>query len=86
MHSTDISKLRQYVEKIENLESEKTEIAEQIADVFTMAKSDGFDTKIMKRVLKIKKMKTEDRISEDLTLDTYLLALGLIEDENRVTG
>lgn len=78
MHSSDANKLRQYIEKIENLEVEKTEVQEQIAEVFGQAKSDGFDTKIMKKVLKLRKMKEEDRENEDLILDTYLMALGMI--------
>jgi uncharacterized protein (UPF0335 family) len=77
MHSGDVNKLKQYIDKIENLENEKTEIQEQISDVFGQAKSDGFDTKIMKKVLKLKKMRTEDRENEDLLLDTYMVALGL---------
>ncbi|MDR2157812.1 MAG: DUF2312 domain-containing protein [Holosporaceae bacterium] len=81
MHSSDRNKLRQYVEKIENLEVEKTEIQEHISDVYKQAKSDGFDPKIMKRIIKIKKMKTEDRETEDMLLDTYMLALGLISSD-----
>ncbi|MDR1982464.1 MAG: DUF2312 domain-containing protein [Holosporaceae bacterium] len=81
MHSSDASKLRQYIEKIENLEVEKTEIHEHISDVYRQAKSDGFDAKIMKRIIKLKKMKTEDRETEDMLLDTYMLALGLISSD-----
>jgi uncharacterized protein (UPF0335 family) len=78
MHSSDANKLKQYIEKIENLEVEKTEIQEHISDVYRQAKSDGFDPKIMKRIVRLKKMKTEDRETEDMLLDTYMLALGLI--------
>jgi uncharacterized protein (UPF0335 family) len=70
--------LKQYVEKVENLEVEKTEIQEHISDIYRSAKSDGFDPRIMKRIIKLKKMKTEDRETEDMLLDTYMLALGLI--------
>jgi uncharacterized protein (UPF0335 family) len=67
------------------LEVEKTEIQEHISDVYKQAKSDGFDPKIMKRIIKIKKMKSEDRETEDQLLDTYMLALGLIpsDDDDR---
>ncbi|MBO7454467.1 MAG: DUF2312 domain-containing protein [Alphaproteobacteria bacterium] len=78
MHSSDVNKLKLYVEKIENLEAEKVEIQENISDVFKQAKADGFDVKIMKKVIKLKKMKTEDRENEDMLLDTYMLALGMI--------
>ncbi|MDR2646405.1 MAG: DUF2312 domain-containing protein [Holosporaceae bacterium] len=78
MHSSDINKLKQYIEKIENLEVERVEIQEQISDIYKQAKSDGFDPRIMKRVIRLKKMKTEDRETEDVLLDTYMLALGLL--------
>ena len=77
MHSSDANKLRQDIEKIENLEVEKTEVQEQISEVFGQAKSDGFDTKVMKKVLKLRKMKEEDRETEDYLLDTYMMALGM---------
>ena len=73
------------MEKIENLEAEKAEVQENISDVYAQAKSDGFDTKIMKRILKLKKMKAEDRENEDLLLDTYMLALGLIPSSEHET-
>lgn len=81
-NETDARKLRAYLEKIENLETEKTEISEHINDVFREAKYDGFDVTIMKKVLRIKKMKPEDRRRQDDILDTYLLALGLIDEDN----
>ena len=77
MHSEDVLKLKQYIEKVERLENEQAEIQENISDVFKQAKDDGFDPKIMKKVLKLKKMKTEERENEDLLLDTYMMALGL---------
>ncbi|MDR2723790.1 MAG: DUF2312 domain-containing protein [Holosporaceae bacterium] len=84
MHSSDINKLKQYIEKVENLEVEKIEIQEHISDIYKQAKSDGFDPKIMKKIIKIKKMKVEDRETEDLLLDTYMLALGLLPPNETV--
>lgn len=77
MHTEDVMKLKQYMDKIERLETEKAEIQENISDVFKQAKDDGFDPKIMKKVLRLKRMKTEERENEDLLLDTYMIALGL---------
>ncbi len=85
MHSSDVNKLKLYVEKIENLEAEKVEIQENISDVFKQAKADGFDVKIMKKVIKLKKMKTEDRENEDMLLDTYMLALGMIPSSDETS-
>lgn len=81
--NTDAGKLRQYIEKIENLNVEKTEIQEQISDVFAQAKSDGFDPKIMKKVIKLKNMKTEERQTEDFLLDSYMMMLGLIPKDEK---
>lgn len=86
MHSSDANKLRQYIEKIENLEVEKNEIQENISDVYKQAKDDGFDPKIMKKIIKLKKMKTEDRETEDMLLDTYMLALGMIPTHDHEEG
>ena len=83
MNSSDANKLKLYMEKIENLEKEKAEVQENISEIYAQAKSDGFDTKIMKRILKLKKMKAEDRENEDLLLDTYMLALGLLPSGER---
>lgn len=84
MHSSDVNKLKLYIEKVENLEVEKVEIQENISDVFKQAKADGFDVKIMKKVIKLRKMKTEDRQNEDMLLDTYMLALGMIPSSDEV--
>ena len=78
MHSSDANKLKQYIERIENLEEEKAKIQEDISDMFSEAKSDGFDVKVMKKILKLRKMKEEDRENEDYLLDTYMMALGMI--------
>lgn len=83
MHSSDANKLKQYIEKIENLEEEKAKIQEDMSDVFSEAKSDGFDVKVMKKILKLRKMKEEDRENEDYLLDTYMMALGMIPPSHR---
>ncbi|MDR2681426.1 MAG: DUF2312 domain-containing protein [Holosporaceae bacterium] len=82
MHSSEVNKLKQYIAKIENLEVEKNEIQEHISDVYAEAKSEGFDTKIMKRIIKIKKMRPRDRENEDMLLDTYMMALGLVPNDS----
>lgn len=86
MHSSDVNKLKLYIEKIENLEVERVEIQENISDVFKQAKSDGFDVKTMKKIIRLKKMKTEDRENEDLLLDTYMVALGLAPSDDSNEG
>ena len=56
------SELRQYIEKVERLEEEKAELMAAIGEVFAEAKGNGFDVKIMKQVLKMRKMKKEELI------------------------
>ncbi|MCT4575582.1 MAG: DUF2312 domain-containing protein [Alphaproteobacteria bacterium] len=78
--NSDASKarLRSYIERVERLEENKKEIAEDIKEVFKEAKSEGFDTKIMKQVIKLRKMDAEDRIMQEELLDIYKHALGMI--------
>ena len=69
-------KLRQYIEKIEVLEKEKAQIQEAVKDVFSEAKHEGFDTSIMKKVIRLRKMKPEELDEQDQLLTTYREALG----------
>lgn len=74
------NQLRQFIEQIERLEEEKRGIAEDIRDKFAEAKAVGFDVKIMRRLLKLRKMSKADRDEQDAVLDTYLHALGMLAD------
>ncbi|MFC7292534.1 DUF2312 domain-containing protein [Hirschia litorea] len=78
MDPTTRDKLRQSIEKVERLEIEKKEVAEQIKEVFAEAKAFGFDPKAMKEVIKHRKMDPDKREEEELVLGTYLAALGEI--------
>ena len=71
------TKLKSYIERIERLEEEKSGLASDIRDVFAEAKSGGFDTKTMRQVLKLRKMKTNDRMEAEYMLDLYKRALGM---------
>ena len=70
--------LRQTIEKIERLETEKKEVSEQIKDVFAEAKAHGFDTKALREVIKLRKQDRDKREEHELILGTYLAALGEI--------
>lgn len=69
--------LRQIVARIERLEEEKKAIAEDIKQVFAEAKAHGFDTKILRQVIRIRKMDTADRMEQETLIDLYLDALGM---------
>lgn len=69
-------KLRQTVAKIERLEEEKKEVAEQIKEIYAEAKAFGFDTKALRQVIKLRKIDRAEREEAEMLLETYLLALG----------
>ncbi len=75
---TSREKLKQTIERIERLDEEKREIAEQIKEVFAEAKAFGFDTKALRQVIRIRKKDRQEREEEEMILDTYLAALGEI--------
>ncbi|KCZ51500.1 DUF2312 domain-containing protein [Hyphomonas pacifica] len=69
-------KLRQTVSKIERLEEEKKEVAEQIKEIYAEAKAFGFDTKALRQVIKLRKQDRAEREEAEMVLETYLIALG----------
>lgn len=68
-------KLKSFVERIERLETEKSELAADIREVYAEAKGNGFDTKIMRQVIRLRKMEVADRREQDELLDLYRRAL-----------
>lgn len=70
--------LRSFVERIERLEEEKKTIAEDIRDVYGEAKGTGFDTKILRMVIKARKQGKAEREEQEAIMETYLHALGMI--------
>ena len=70
-------RLRLLIERIERLEEEKKGISEDIRDVYAEAKAVGYDPKIMRQVVRLRKMKPDDRNEMELVLETYKAALGL---------
>lgn len=69
-------KLRQTVAKIERLEEEKKEVAEQIKEIYAEAKAFGFDTKALRQAIRLRKIDKADRDEQEMMLETYLIALG----------
>ena len=68
--------LKSLVERIEKLEDERGAIAADIREVFSEAKSGGFDTRIMRQVIRLRKMDKADRAEQDELLDLYMDAVG----------
>lgn len=75
------NQLRQFVEQIERMEEEKRGLSEDITDKFAEAKAMGFDVKILRQVLKLRKKSQTDRDEEQAVLDTYLHALGMLGEQ-----
>lgn len=78
--------LRAVIERIERLEEEKTGLAADIRDIFAEAKGNGFDTKAIRTILKMRKKDQAEREEEEAVLDTYLHALGMINQPDLFDG
>ncbi len=70
-------RLKSFIERIERLEEEKKGIADDIKDVFAEAKGTGFDVKIMRQVIRLRKMASDDRREQEELIETYMAALGM---------
>ncbi|WP_174274755.1 DUF2312 domain-containing protein [Sphingomonas bacterium] len=69
--------LRLFIERIERLEEEKKGMADDIRDVYSEAKGQGYDTKTMRAIVRLRKMEKNARDEAEALLDTYKAALGL---------
>ena len=71
-------RLRQLIQRIEKLEEEKANVAADIKEVYGEAKSTGFDTKVMRKVVALRKLDRAERAEQEQILDLYLAAMGEI--------
>lgn len=78
LNSAAQGQLKSIIERIERLEVEKAEISEQIKEVYAEAKGNGFDVKILRKVVRELKKDRAKRQEEDAILDLYLSAVGAI--------
>jgi uncharacterized protein (UPF0335 family) len=70
-------RLKSFIERIERLEEEKAALAGDIREVYSEAKSTGFETKIMRQLVRLRKMEPQDREEQDQLLDLYKRAIGM---------
>lgn len=77
-NSINSPQLRAFIERIEYLEEEKRATAEDIKDVYAEAKGTGFDAKIMRKIVSLRRQDSHERKEEEKILDLYLSALGMI--------
>jgi len=73
--------LKGYIERIEKLEQEKRDVKDHIRDVYVKAADEGWDIKVMKQIIRLRKMDDDDREEQEILLDTYKRALGMSYEE-----
>jgi uncharacterized protein (UPF0335 family) len=71
------AELRQFIERVERLEQEKKDVAEQQKEVFMEAKGRGYDTKVMRKVIALRRREADDIAEEQTVLEMYLEAMGM---------
>ena len=76
-HGVARDQLRSFIERIERLEEEKKTIADDIKDVYAEAKANGFDSKILRKIVSLRKQDANERREQEEILETYLRALGM---------
>lgn len=77
INATTAGQLKSIIERIENLEEEKRQIAADIKDVYGEAKANGFDVKTLRKIISLRRKEASDRQEEAALLETYLHALGM---------
>ena len=70
-------RLKSFIERIERLEEERGAISGDIREVYSEAKSAGYDTKVMRQIVRLRKMDSADRQEQQALLETYMRAVGL---------
>jgi uncharacterized protein (UPF0335 family) len=79
MQASTQAQLRQFIEQIERLEEEKKATAGDIRDKYAEAKALGFDPKVMRKIVSLRKKSHTDRQEEEAVLATYMHALGMLD-------
>jgi len=75
-------RLKSFVERIERLEEERRALSNDIKEVYAEAKGNGFDTKIMRQVIRLRRMDKDDLDEQDALIDVYKRALGMLPGES----
>jgi len=70
--------LRAFIERVERMEEEKAAIANDIKEIYAEAKGSGFDTKILRKIVAIRKQDANERLEQEALLELYMSALGMV--------
>lgn len=73
------ARLKSFIERVERLEEEKKALAEDVRDIYSEAKATGFDPKIMRKIISLRKTNLEKRREEQELLELYMSAIGMAE-------
>jgi uncharacterized protein (UPF0335 family) len=76
-YAVTAEELRQFIERIEQLEAEKRDLAEQLKEAMAEAKGRGYDTKVLRKLVALRKRKPDEIAEEEAVLDAYKAALGM---------
>ena len=76
-YSVTADELRQFIERFEQLESEKADVAEQQKELMAEAKGRGYDTKVLRKVIALRKRKPDEIAEEEAIMEMYKAALGM---------
>ena len=77
-YAVTADELRQYIERFEQLESEKKDVTEQQKELMAEAKARGYDTKVMRKVIALRKREPDELAEEEAVLEVYKAALGMV--------
>lgn len=69
--------LRAFIERIERMKEEKSAIADDIKEIYAEAKGNGFDTKVLRQIVRIRKQDHAERMEQEALMDLYMAALGM---------
>ena len=69
--------IRAFIERIERMEEEKKAIADDIREIYAEAKGNGFDVKVLRQIVRIRKQDHQERLEQEALLDLYMAALGM---------
>lgn len=76
-YNVTAEELRQFIERAEQLEAEKKDIADQLKEVMAEAKGRGYDTKVLRKIISLRKRDKDDLAEEEAVLELYKAALGM---------
>lgn len=72
-------RLKSFIERVERLEEEKKAISDDLKEIYAEAKGEGFDTKVLRMIIRIRKQDSQERAEQEAILDLYLHALGMAD-------